>query len=78
MKNHSTNQCSFVIKEIVLYYLHNNFGVFACALDMQKAFDRIDLLKLFNKLSSTNLPPFITCFLFILCSNLSLHVSCNF
>ena len=76
-KNHSTNHCSFVIKEVVSYYLHNNFDVFACDIDMQKAFDRVALLKLFNKATSTNLPPFKTRFLFILYSNLSLRVSWN-
>ena len=45
-KNHSINHCSFVIKEVVSYYLHNKSGVFACALGMQKAFYRVDLLNL--------------------------------
>ena len=76
-KNYSTDDCSFVIKEVMPYYLHNNSSVFACALDMQKTFNKVDLLKLFNKLSSSNLPPFTTCFLFILYSNLSLCVSWN-
>ena len=76
-KNHSTNHCSFVIKKVVSHYLHNNSGVFACALDMQNALDRVYLLKLFNKLSPSNFPPFITRFLFILYSDLSLRVLWN-
>ena len=44
-KNYTTNHCSFVIQEVVSYYLYNNSGAFASALDMQKAFDRVDLLK---------------------------------
>ena len=39
--------------------------------------DRVGLLNLFNKLSSSNLPAFITQFLLILYSNLSLRVSWN-
>ncbi len=76
-KGCSTNHCTFVIKEVVSYYLNNNSDVFACALDMQKAFDRVDLMVLFKKLSMRAFPPVIIRFVFILYSCLSLCVFWN-
>jgi len=76
-KNHSTNHCTFVVKEVVSYYLNNNSDVYACALDMQKAFDRVDLIKLFTKLISSVLPAHVIRILFILYSSLCLSVFWN-
>ena len=76
-KNHSTNHCTFVIKEVISYYVNNNLDVFPCALDMQKAFNRINLIKLFNKLSVRGFPAFILRFIFILYSNINLRVFWN-
>ena len=44
--SHSTNHCTFVAKEVIAYYINNGSDVFSCAIDMQKAFDRVDLTKL--------------------------------
>ena len=44
---------------------------------MQKAFDRINLIKLFNKLSVRGFPAFILRFIFILYSNINLCVFWN-
>ena len=33
-KDSSTNHCSFVLKEVISYYLRSNTDVFACALDI--------------------------------------------
>ena len=43
------NHCTFVAKEVIglSYYINSGSDVYACALDMQKAFDRVDLVKLF-------------------------------
>jgi hypothetical protein len=49
--------------------------VFATALDMQKAFDRVDLLVLFKKLRVRSFPAVILRFMFILYSSLTLCVS---
>jgi len=73
----STNQCTYVIKEVISYYLNNDSDVFACAFDIQKAFDRVDLVKLFTKLSNSPLPQHITRVLFTLYSSLSLSVIWN-
>ena len=53
---HLTNQCIYVAMEIIDYYCNNGFDVFACALDMQKAFDRVNLIKLFNRPALRQLP----------------------
>ena len=49
----------------------------ACTLDMQKAIDKINLIKLFNKLSEKDFPEFILRFLFFLYSNIILRVFWN-
>ena len=46
---HSTNYCTYVVREVIDYYRNNGSDVFACTLDMQKAFDRVDISKLFNR-----------------------------
>ena len=73
-KDSSTNHCSFVLKEVISFYLRSNTNVFACILDMQKAFDRSDLIALFRKMSLRKFPPVIVRFIFILYSRLSLCV----
>ena len=71
-KDSSTNHCSFVLKEVISYHLRRNTDVFACALDIQKAFDRVDLIALFRKISLRKFPSVIVRFIFILYSRLSL------
>ena len=46
---HSTNHCTYVAREVINYYRNKGCDVFACTLDMQKAFDRVNLIKLFNR-----------------------------
>ena len=76
-KDSSTNHCSFLLKEVISYYLCSNTDVFACALDIKKAFDRVDLIALFRKISLRKFPPVIVRFIFILYSRLSLCVFWN-
>jgi hypothetical protein len=76
-KSHSTAHCSHVVKEVISYYIDNSSEVFACAIDMQKAFDRVDLVKLFSKLFLTGLSVFNVRILFVLYSNLCLNVFWN-
>jgi hypothetical protein len=76
-KSHSTAHCSHIVKEVINYYVENGSEVFACAIDMQKAFDRVDLTKLFSKLLLTGLSVFIVRILFVLYSNLCLNVFWN-
>ena len=74
---HSTNHCTFVAREVIDYYRNNGSDVFACTLDMQKAFDRVNLIKLFNRPALRQLPVHIVRILFLLYSQLSLCVLWN-
>ena len=49
-KNGSCNKCTFVITEVIKYYVSNRSSPIACFLDMHKAFDRVNLTTLFAKL----------------------------
>src|SRR5260221_9961467 len=54
---HSTDQCTFVLKQAIHYYITNDTNVFSALLDLKKAFDSVDMLLLFRKLRQRNLPP---------------------
>ena len=49
-KNTSTVQCVSTINEVVKYYTKKDGSVYMCMLDASKAFDRVNLFILFNKL----------------------------
>ena len=54
---HSGSNCSFVLKETIDYYVKNgNKVVHTCALDLSKAYDRVQHFKLFRKLLERGLP----------------------
>ena len=76
-KGHSTNMSTFVVKEVVSYYINNDSAVCSCVIDMSKAFDRVDLVKLFKRLSLRALPVYIIRILFVLYYNLCIKVSWN-
>ena len=46
----STNMCTFALNETISYYTKNGSQVYALFLDASKAFDRLNYVKLFNKL----------------------------
>ena len=46
----STVLCTSTLKEVVANYFSGSSKVYACFLDMTKAFDRVNILKLFDKL----------------------------
>ena len=56
---HSTSQCTFVVKETVQYYLNGGSSVYVMLLDASKAFDRVDYLKLFNLLLKKGMCPIV-------------------
>ena len=62
---HSTNHCTYVVREVINYYRNNGSDVFACTLDMQKAFDRVNIIKLFNRPALRQLPMHIVRVLFL-------------
>lgn len=58
-KNHGTDQCIYLLKEVIDYYRVLNGSMFVCFLDASKAFDRISHDKLFEKLSKRGVPTYI-------------------
>ena len=44
------------VKEIISYYCNNGSDVFSCALDKQKTFNKVNLVVLFKKLLSRDIP----------------------
>lgn len=54
---HSTTQCSFVLNEVVQYYLSNKSNVHLCMLDASKAFDRVNYVKMFKLMLGKGLCP---------------------
>ena len=61
--NHSTVQCVSTIKEIISYYNLNRSPVYMCMLDASKAFDKVNLLLLFNKLRLKGMCPLLLRFI---------------
>ena len=55
-KDHSTTLACSVLKNVIDYYRLNGSHVFACFLDMSKAFDMVNHNKLFKMLVSLNFP----------------------
>jgi len=49
---HSTSMCTGVVKKDINYYTDRGSHVFACFVDLTKAFDRVNYWKLFNQLLS--------------------------
>ncbi len=56
---HSTTQCSNLVKETADHYVKQGGCIYTCMLDASKAFDRIDFVRLFKILMKRNLPPVI-------------------
>ena len=55
-KNNSTSLSCAVLKRVIDYYCMNGSYVFACFLDISKAFDRVNHRSLFSKLRDLKLP----------------------
>lgn len=53
---HSTTMCTTIFKEIVTYYRNRGTNVYCCFVDATKAFDRVNIGKLFNLLLSRDTP----------------------
>uniref|UniRef100_A0A3P9KQQ7 Reverse transcriptase domain-containing protein n=1 Tax=Oryzias latipes TaxID=8090 RepID=A0A3P9KQQ7_ORYLA len=58
-KSLGTDMCIYALQEIVGKYLHLNTSVFLCFIDATKAFDRVNHLKLFQKLINRGVPKYL-------------------
>ena len=56
-QNMSTSMCTFTLNETVSYYTKNGSSVYALFLDASKAFDRLNYIKLFEKLIAKGMCP---------------------
>ncbi len=73
----STLMCTSTIIEIISYYMHGGGSVYMCMLDASKAFDRVNLYTLFNKLRGRNMCPIMLRFLMHSYDNQLLRVNWN-
>ena len=69
--------CSFVVQEVINYYTKNKGDVYTVLLDASKAFDRVNFIKLFEKLIEKNMCPLIIRYLLNSYINQKLNVRWN-
>ena len=55
-KSYSTATACFTLKETVMYYTQASSNVYACFLDLKKAFDSVDHNTLFHKMQLMGIP----------------------
>ena len=55
----STSLCTCLVQETVSYYVSNNTNVYGLLLDASKAFDRVNIIKLFKVMLSKKVCPMI-------------------
>src|SRR5271163_209832 len=65
MKGLSCSHFVYSVRKTVQYFNSLNSTVNICALDISKAFDKINLIKLFTEMMDRNVPR--TCILLIIC-----------
>ena len=73
-KGHSTNQCSFIVNEVVQYYRNNDSNIYLTLLDASKAFDKVNYNKLFQLLIQKGMCPLYCKFLATLYTSQLLNV----
>jgi exonuclease III len=77
-RGHSTDQCIFIIKELIDFYMSSNSPLYVCYMDASKAFDRINYYRLFDKLLSRGIPVIIVRILYTWYTTQSYYIKwCN-
>ena len=56
---HSTDQCIYILKELIEFYRSHNSPKYLCFLDASKAFDRVNHWTMFKKLLLRGVPPIL-------------------
>ena len=70
----STTMCSFMVLETIEYYKSKGSNVHMLLLDASKAFDRVDYIKLFDKLVKKRMCPLTIRILLNMCIQQKLQV----
>ena len=73
----STTMCSFMVLETIAYYKSKGSNIHVLLLDASKAFDRVDYMKLFEKLDRKGMCPLTTRLLLNMYINQKLQVKWN-
>ena len=73
----STNMCTFAVNETISYYTKDGSKVYALFLDASKAFDRLNYVKLFNKLLHNKMCPITVRLLLNMYLNQKIQVKWN-
>ena len=69
----STQMCTWIVSEVISYYMRSGTSIFCCLLDLKKAFDKVEFAKLFEKMKQRNISGiFLRLLIFIY-----LHQSCR-
>ena len=75
--NSSTTMCTFMVLETISYYKNRGSNVHMLLLDASKAFDRVNYIKLFNKLIEKGMCPLTVRLLLNMYTNQKLQVKWN-
>ena len=70
----STSQCTFNLMETITYYNQKKTSVYLVLLDASRAFDRVNLVKLFHEIRQRGVNPLIVRFLMAMYARQSLNV----
>ena len=73
-KSSSPVMCSMVAQEVISHYNSNNSKVYTVLLDASKAFDRVNYIKLFDKLLEKEMCPLVMRLLLQTYLNKKLHI----
>ena len=56
---HSTDQCIYILKKLIEFYMSHNSPMYLCFLDASKAFDLVNHWTMFKKLLLRGVPPIL-------------------